>query len=460
MKDPKKTKGAERDTTKKPVVKAMREAAKESGIQLPDPPKAKIFDINDHPMFKHTLEEYAKACHLEDGELQIGVIDMRHLGESVAASTRRISSWRYNGVIWDDDVERIYQEWRTRHPNFVEEAVDDHMKQLAAGPTSDLDFRFMLAEVNVPNESAAWSAAKSFCPEKHLRGAIRETAMKVLKKRECYRGINFKWKTQAIVCDPLKDNLEKMSDLLSRSRFKIVLVVVFDDFEDDDNVTIDTRLVTSFKLNTETVEGFRRSDRSHELSCIDIYHELCPKQCRCDNVFEAIYDKEFEEILHTYCTALSEVPYIISMSSAEAGFLFIDFENITISSVAKMISDGYLDNIFADDELEDFDKPYIIFSDTSRLRYRIDGKIKPKHLMSIADGLEFVIDQAGKDAVYVKIATEVDDARSDLYLFNCRASAEDIIKAGKEIDAERKERFGISAEDIANSRSRTDNLEY
>lgn len=454
MKDPKKTAkhmvssayGAEGSITQKPYVRTKRKAAKKRGSIVSDPQKPKMFDIGDYPMFKNALDEYKNRCRTGGNDLQIGVVDMRIDGGSDAAAARCLAARRSQDNVWDDDVERIYQEWATRHPKFVEEAVSEHMTALDAGPMGESDFRFTIADATIPDKLSAQYSAEEFAPEKQLRTEIRAAATKATKARKCHRGVNLRRKTQAIICDPLSNTMSART-LLSRDRFLIVIVALFDDFENEDNISIDTKLVASFKLNTETVDGFRYTERSHELNCIDIYHELCPKQCRCDNVFEATYDKEFEKILYTYCTALGEVPEYVEDSDAEAGFLFIDFENITMSSVAKMISDGYIDAVFTDDDIEYYDKPYIVFSDTSRVRHYTGSKVKAKYLMSLTEGLKFVVDQAGKDAVYVKIATELYEDRSDLYIFNSRASAEAIIKAGKEIDAERKERFRLTAED-------------
>lgn len=454
MKDPKKTAsrmvssacGDVGSITQKPYVRTKRKAAKKRSGIVSDPQRPKVFDIGDYPMFKNALDEYKNRCRTGGNDLQIGVVDMRIDGGSDAAAARCLATRRSQDNVWDDDVEKIYQEWAARHPNFAEEAVSEHMKALDAGPTGESDSRFTIAEASIPDKLSAQYSAEEFAPEKQLRTKIRATAMKATKARKCHRGVNLRRKTQAIICDPLSNTMSARN-LLSRDRFLIVIVALFDDFEDEDNVSIDTKLTVSLKLATENVAAFKYGDRSHEVRCIDAYHTLCPRQYRCDNVFEAMFDEEFEEILSTYCTALGEVPEYVEDSDAEAGFLFINFENISMPSVAKMISDGYIDAVFTDDDIEYYDKPYIAFSDTSRVRHYTGSKIKAKHLMSLTEGLKSVVDQAGKDAVYVRIATEICEDRSDLYLFNCRASAEAIIKAGKEIDAERKERFRLTAED-------------
>ena len=414
--------------------------------------EAQTFKLDNFPMFKAAIENYKSTCRMGDTDFQIGVIDMRYDGASDSAKVRQSTSGIGAKFVWDDEVDAIYQEWCTRHPNYVEEAASEHMKELEAGPRGEDDLRFISSENSVPSKGFAEDFIKEFVPEKMLRTAIRNTVQRAMTNRKRYHGVSIKNQTQALICNPISNCLFS-SELLSTDRFCIIIVVLFDDFNSCDTNAIDTKLTVSFKLNTETVKGFPYDERPHQERFEMIYKLLCPKPYRCDNVFDAAFDPEFEQILFDWCAALEEVPEAISDVCAEAGFLFIDFENITLPIVAKMHQGDYIDRMFTDDDIEDFDKTKIIFSDTSQLRHKMTYRVKPKYILALTDGLNFVVNQAGKDAVYIKLATDIEGHRSDLYLFNCRASTDKLIAAAKEIDAERKARFDITDEDITMSRN-------
>ena len=174
MKDPKKTAsrmvssacGDVGSITQKPYVRTKRKAAKKRGSIVSDPQRSKMFDIGDYPMFKNVLDEYKNRCRTGGNDLQIGVVDMRIDGSSDAAAARCLAARKSQDNVWDDDVERIYQEWMALHPKFVEEAVGEHMKALDAGPMGESDFRFTIADATIPDKLSAQYSAEEFAPEK------------------------------------------------------------------------------------------------------------------------------------------------------------------------------------------------------------------------------------------------------------------------------------------------------
>lgn len=428
----------------------------------------KRLNLDQFPLFKAAIREYQDSCRMGSTDLQIGIIDMRKFGDSESAKVRS-DDYFFNSdkAIYDDEVEAIYQEWLKRHPNYEEEAVAEHLNELEAGPIGEEDSRYMIAKYNAPSSSRAQSFVKGLNPSKRLRSFIRETAEKALKSQKCHHGVNFKRKTQAILCDPHAHEIFAV-DLLSYDRFKIVIVVLFDDFVDDAERAIDMKLAASFKLSVDSATDVPYAERSHREKSESIYKRLCPKQYRNDNVYEAAFDAKFADIINDWSPFLKGPTEIVDMRAGAAAFIFVDFKNITLPNVAKMFEDGYIDTMFADDVLDDFDETYLVINNddfaaindgSTKVVVDVLGRTLPKHLVRVTDALTFV---AGNEpnATYVTINSEINGNLSDLYILNTRAPAADLVAAAIEIDKARKERFGITDEQMKKSREETEYRNY
>lgn len=426
----------------------------------------KHLNLDAFPRFKAAIKEFQESCRMGGTDLQIGIIDMRRFGDSESAKART-SGYFPIGAIYDDEVEAIYQEWLKRHPNYEEETASEHMNELKAGPRGEEDSRYMIAEHNAPTASSAESFAKELNPSKRLRTFIRGTAEKALKSQKCHYGVNLKRKTQAMLCDPYSYDVLGV-DLLSYDRFKIILVVLFDDFADVAERAIDMKLAVSFKLSVDQATRVPYAERSHREKSESIYKYFCPKPYRNDNVYEASFNPKFANIINDWSPLLEGPTDIVDMRAGAAAFMFVDFKNITLSNVAKMFEDGYIEDMFADDDLEDFDDTYLVIDNDDfaainggSIKVAVDvfGRTKAKQLVHVTDALTFVTDNA-PNAAYVALNTEVSGNLSDLYLLNSRASADDLIAAAIEIDKARKERFGITDEQMEKSREETESWDY